>query len=62
MVEKTIQVLSPPMHWDKMPYDVSHELSKQPEVQHALKKANEEYLHWEELRHKSWIPENFFSK
>jgi len=27
-----------------------------PQINAALRKANENYLHWEELRHKSWLP------
>lgn len=32
----------------------------EPEALAALAKADESYLHWEELRHKAWIPESLF--
>lgn len=32
----------------------------EPDVKEALVKANKNYLHWEELRHKDWIPEKYF--
>ncbi len=32
---------------------------RDPEIISALAKADNAYLHWEELQHKSWIPANF---
>lgn len=36
-------------------------LLREPEVLAAINKADENYLHWEALKHKSWIPKKFFS-
>jgi len=38
------------------------ETRNNPEIQKALIKADQDYLHWEDLRHKSWIPKKFFPK
>ncbi len=54
-------VESPKIQLNEFPYDINEKLLSEPEVQEALKKANESYLHWEELKYKSWIPNNFFS-
>jgi Fic family protein len=60
MNEKINIVHSPKIQFDDMPYETMQKLLEQPEVQGALKKANEGYLHWEELKYKNWIPNNFF--
>lgn len=38
-------------------YDIDfHNMYVNPEVQQAFKQANQRYLHWEDLQHKSWLP------
>ena len=33
-----------------------------PKVLEAIKKSNEDYLHWEQLKYKEWIPKDIFPK
>ncbi|MBP9727316.1 MAG: Fic family protein [Gammaproteobacteria bacterium] len=39
--------------------DGDMKLLEDPEILDAFNKANENYLHWEELRYKTWIPKKF---
>lgn len=61
MSEKIYKIYSPPMQMEKLQGPDLQTLLNDPEIKKALMKANEDYLHWEELRYKNWIPKKFAS-
>jgi len=61
MTEKFYKIFSPPMQIEKLQGSILQDLLNDPEIKKALVKADEDYLHWEELRFKNWIPERFAS-
>lgn len=62
MKEKVYKIFSPAMQMEKLQGSVLQEFATEPEVIKALQKADENYLHWEDLRHKNWIPGQFSSQ
>lgn len=54
MKEVTYKIEAPPMDWcdDAKVFKL---LSK-PTIQKGINRANEEYLHWEQLKYKDWVP------
>jgi Fic family protein len=59
MKEKFYKIVSPVrLELDDLVRYIEQFRKLQPEIQ----KANADYLHWEELRYKSWIPEHIVSK
>jgi Fic family protein len=61
MTEKIFKIYSPPMQMEKLQGPVLQNLLNDPEIKKALMRADEDYLHWQELRHKDWIPKRFTS-
>lgn len=53
MTEKIYQIESPPMQMEKL----HSAMFNDPEIKAALVKADEDYLHWEQLKYKNWIPQ-----
>ncbi len=59
MNENVYQIFSPPIKsLEDYGIDFQQALST-PTIVSALAKADKHHLHWEELRHKNWIPEPF---
>lgn len=58
MTEKMYQIDSPPMQMEKLQGDVLQKFFNNPDIKSALMKADEAYLHWEQLKYKTWIPQN----
>ncbi|HAU1184309.1 TPA: Fic family protein [Legionella pneumophila] len=57
MTEKIYQIESPPMQMDKLRGAVFQKMFNAPEIKAALIRSDEDYLHWEQLKYKNWIPQ-----
>lgn len=57
MAEETYQINSPPMQMDKLHATDLHKFLADLDIKAALMRADEDYLHWDELRYKNWIPD-----
>lgn len=55
MTEEIYQIQSPKMQTNKLQW----ELLNDSEIMDALNKADEDYLHWEKLKYKNWIPTKY---
>jgi Fic family protein len=60
MADRIYKIFSPPplRQLENLPEMLR--LSEQEGVREAIFRANHPYLHWEQLRYKSWIPESLF--
>jgi Fic family protein len=58
MKEDLYQVDSPPVQMEKV-MDILGKCLNDPEIKAALTKADEDYLHWEALKYKNWIPSKY---
>ena len=58
MTKKFYQIESPAMQMEKMREIDLKKMFNDPEIKEALIKADEDYLHWEQLKYKNWIPQN----
>jgi len=57
MTEELYQIYSPPMQMDKLHATDLHKLLADLDIKAALMRSDEDYLNWDELRHKNWIPD-----
>lgn len=55
MTEKIYQIDSPPMQM--LRGEILQKIFNDPEIKAALMKTDEDYLHWEQLKYKNWIPQ-----
>lgn len=63
MKETYYKLFSPRLQTDEVFHKFFHpDILNNSDVKKALKKANDNYLHWEELKYKTWIPTTIFSK
>ena len=56
MTEKIYQIESPPLQIGYLQWEDLQKYFNDPEIKTALMRADEEYLHWEALKYKNWIP------
>ncbi len=59
MTEKIYQIETPPLTPEKLQGDELRKYFEDPDIKAALSKTDEDYLHWEKLKYKDWIPSQF---
>ncbi|MFA6303673.1 MAG: Fic family protein [Legionella sp.] len=58
MTEKIYKIESPPLRIKQLQGNLFQQIFNDPEIKSALNKTDEEYLHWEQLKYKTWIPQH----